>query len=166
MTAFDRPGEWRLVPEPKYKKRQLQKASSPEEFMEIYQDLLAEGREGLQRIEALDQELRDTAREERRVELELQEARQQAKLPPHQRLYPKSSEYTPEDKIEKLTTELNKLVKLRQKLEEDREELAKHLARNFVALRVEPDRPDLTPLDLEEERRKVGEPVDAWWTPR
>lgn len=156
MRPFSRPGGWRLWPEPDYLAARLEEADDPEEFTEVFVEVLRDGREALNRLEDLRAEIRDVAQDERDLELDLHRLREQQKVRPFDRPYS-------DDDLDELISERSahhaRLVERRKKLQEERDELADHVARNYSPVAVERDALDLSPPNVDEVKRQVGEPV-------
>lgn len=161
MRAFERPGEFRIYLERDYMVDRLQEAENAVEFTETLRQLLQEGEDLLNRLEVLDRQIRELAREERNLELDLHDLRRKRRVRPFERRYS-------DEELDKLISERSaehaRVVERRKQLQDERDERADHLARNHVTLRVERDALDLTGPDVETIKREVGEPVAAHLT--
>lgn len=153
MRAFERPNGQRLFPEPSYISQRLEEA---DDTAEALADLFQEAREGLNRLEDLNREIRDLAQEERDLELDLHALRKQRRKDPFRRPYDNDEL---DQLIDERSTKHDRLVERRRSIQDERDALAKHLARNFVALKITPGAVDFSPPDVQAIKREVGEPV-------
>lgn len=144
---FDRPSGFRLVPEPEY----LLQASSFSEFKERYQ----EARELRDELDDLDSRLVELWRRERDLRINRNTARRRQRKVESSMRYDQgrstaieqAEEY--QEAADEMTQELQEVLEEIEEVETRREEIGRHLDRNFVAVK-EARGPDLSPPDEED----------------
>lgn len=150
---FRRPGGWRLYPERSY----LYEAESWEEA----QRRLAEGDELLSKLGELDTKLREAIRERRRERLRLHRLRREVFGKDF--TFHTSRREELQEKKDDSRERHNELHRRVEELQDKREQIARHLNRNFFSIQVATGVPDLTPPNEQKVADEVGEPADGEW---
>lgn len=150
MKSFERPGGVRLVPEPDY--------LADAETWEAFRARWREATEVLDELEQLDHQLRDGYRDRRRLKLEIHRLRGKARGDGFA-VWETEQQREASTLLERKVQEQEELTEEIEALEDEREDLARHIDRRFVGLQVDRDWPDLRPPDEAKVAAQVGQPV-------
>lgn len=124
---------------------------------------IAEGPELLNQLNGLDIELREQYQAERRLTLRMHEARQRRQGDAFY-AWETTEQKEADELLQKLSAEHEELRAGIAELEKRREEIARRLAKNFLAVGTVPHRKviNLDPPNRQEIQDAVGTPVGGW----
>lgn len=148
-------GGWRLMPEREY----LIDSNSFEEFIDKYR----EADTILEDLETLNIELRDAHKRTQQLRNRLHKARKVARGEGggmRDEMFETERQQRGRELAERLREELNAHLEDVEELEDEHEQLARHIDKNHVAVPVERDVPNTSAPDKQKIHDEVGRPVE------